>query len=48
MLWPLVVATALLSASVLSYGVAMTLIVRVAVRTIRGGSSSPQGSGSSS
>jgi hypothetical protein len=41
MLWPLTVATALLFASVLSYGVAMTLIVRVAVRMVRGGSSSP-------
>ena len=41
MLWPLMVAAALLSACVLPYGVAMTLIVRVAVRMIRGGSSPP-------
>jgi hypothetical protein len=41
MLWPFLVATALLFASVLSYGVAMNLLVRVAVRMIRGESSQP-------
>src|SRR5262245_53731262 len=41
MLWPLMIATALLFASVLSYGVAMNLLVRVAVRRIRGAPSQP-------
>src|SRR5262245_8601450 len=41
MLWPLIVATALFSCSLLSYGAAIHVIVRVVVRLLRSSDNEP-------